>query len=97
MQQKTGEIGTGFGIYNGICKEWVPFSIDVIYPWALEEDGKDRKTQERVFKKHLRRCKPKKSYFIHETPEMYENIMKPLIDNTPTAHLQWVYDILDGT
>merc|ERR1712154_355395 len=37
----------------------------------------------------------KKKYMIRETPQMYKDIQLPYIQSIPTAHIQWVYDILE--
>jgi m7GpppX diphosphatase len=32
---------------------------------------------------------------VHETPEMYQNLVLPFIHSLPLSRLQWVYNILD--
>ncbi|KZT13309.1 scavenger mRNA decapping enzyme [Laetiporus sulphureus 93-53] len=45
---------------------------------------------------HIRKYSAQKFFIMHETPAMYEQIVKPYIDSFPKARTQWVVDILEG-
>ncbi|KAG6329080.1 hypothetical protein ID866_10008 [Astraeus odoratus] len=34
---------------------------------------------------------------VHETPELYENVVKPYIEAFPASRTQWVRNVLDGS
>lgn len=44
---------------------------------------------------HIRKYSAQLYSFIHETPEMYEKITKPFVEEKALSH-QWVYNILEG-
>ena len=44
---------------------------------------------------HIRKYSAQLYGFIHETPELYENVTKPYIEEKSLSH-NWVYNILEG-
>ena len=44
---------------------------------------------------HIRKYSAQLYGYIHETPEMYEKITKPFVEEKALSH-QWVYNILEG-
>ncbi|KAJ7066655.1 scavenger mRNA decapping enzyme [Mycena amicta] len=45
---------------------------------------------------HIRKYSPQNTTILHETPEIYRDIVVPFIASLPSEHLKWVQDILDG-
>ncbi|KAH9911666.1 scavenger mRNA decapping enzyme [Fomitopsis serialis] len=45
---------------------------------------------------HIRKYTAQKYLIVHETPALYERIVKPYIDAFPASRTKWVQDILDG-
>ncbi|CAO1635443.1 unnamed protein product [Sympodiomycopsis kandeliae] len=49
-----------------------------------------------VTEAHIKKYEKQHKVMIYETPEMYETIVKPWIDDQPASRINWVYNILDG-
>ncbi|GAA5873385.1 hypothetical protein JCM3774_000769 [Rhodotorula dairenensis] len=47
--------------------------------------------------KHIKKYSVQVSRLVRETPEVYENVVKPYIDSLAPSSISWVYNILDGT
>ncbi|CAJ0746855.1 14889_t:CDS:2, partial [Entrophospora sp. SA101] len=43
---------------------------------------------------HIKKYSHQKCYLIHETPQIYKDIIEPYIDSIPSSRIQWVYNIL---
>ncbi|TFY72706.1 hypothetical protein EVG20_g305 [Dentipellis fragilis] len=74
-----------------------------IYSWGLGwlkklDEGADVKINviSPATEAHIRKYTTQKVHIIHETPDMYANIVKPYIDAFPPARTKWVEDILAG-
>ncbi|KAI5994745.1 HIT-like domain-containing protein [Pisolithus albus] len=46
---------------------------------------------------HIRKYSKQDILMVHETPEIYEKVVKPYIEAFPPSRTQWVRNILDGT
>ncbi|KIK26397.1 hypothetical protein PISMIDRAFT_676236 [Pisolithus microcarpus 441] len=46
---------------------------------------------------HIRKYSKQDILMVHETPELYEKVVKPYIEAFPPSRTQWVRNILDGT
>ncbi|KAL4063895.1 HIT-like domain-containing protein [Scleroderma yunnanense] len=46
---------------------------------------------------HVRKYSRQDILMVHETPELYEAVVKPYIEAFPPSRTQWVQNILDGT
>ena len=91
------KFGKGFGFYKAKCITTKSLNVDVIHPWVkpendeTDEEEKERlQNQQKVFDKHYARSKPKKSFMVRETAEMYKNITLPHIQSIPVNDIQWV-------
>ncbi|THH17308.1 hypothetical protein EW146_g3476 [Bondarzewia mesenterica] len=45
---------------------------------------------------HIRKYSRQQIHIVHETPALYERIVKPYLNNLPASRTQWVEDILSG-
>jgi len=45
---------------------------------------------------HVRKYSTQEKIMVHETPELYEQIVKPYIASFPPSRTQWVEDVLNG-
>ncbi|GAA5911900.1 hypothetical protein JCM5296_006639 [Sporobolomyces johnsonii] len=46
--------------------------------------------------KHIRKYSQQESRLLRETPELYEQVVKPYIDSLEPKSISWVYNILEG-
>ncbi|CEQ42269.1 SPOSA6832_04088 [Sporobolomyces salmonicolor] len=47
--------------------------------------------------KHIQKYSQQESRLISETPELYEQVVKPYIEGLDAKSISWVYNILEGT
>jgi len=57
------------------------FTVDVIYPCTA---------------KHIAKHEAQKTAMIRESPAIYRAAVVPYINAIPAAHIQWVFNIIDG-
>ncbi|KAJ2818055.1 hypothetical protein GGI24_005214, partial [Coemansia furcata] len=72
-----------------------------VYSWATgETDVSALKPDIRIAltypatQKHIDKHRRQLRKWVSETPELYAQITKPLIDSQPASRIQWVYNIL---
>ena len=47
--------------------------------------------------KHIAKHETQSTVMRQETPEIYRSFVVPYIKSIPSSHIQWVYNILEGT
>ncbi|KAL0958276.1 hypothetical protein HGRIS_000428 [Hohenbuehelia grisea] len=73
-----------------------------IYHWLLGWFGIDRERDVKInivcpaTEMHIKKYTAQEITMVHETPELYETVVKPYITAFPPSRTQWVDDILSG-
>ncbi|CAH1763132.1 8627_t:CDS:2 [Entrophospora sp. SA101] len=81
--------------------DWMLKDKNDIYHWYDGLLNKDEKLPDinmtliwPATETHIKKYSHQKRYLIHETPQIYKNIIEPYIDSIPSSRIQWVYNIL---
>ncbi|PPQ71038.1 hypothetical protein CVT24_011919 [Panaeolus cyanescens] len=87
---------------NGMIKRAVLEESTDIYTWMFAWLGEDRERDVKInvicpaTEVHIRKYTRQEIVMISETPELYEQVVKPYIQAFPPSRTQWVENILTG-
>ncbi|TFK44174.1 scavenger mRNA decapping enzyme [Crucibulum laeve] len=96
------QTSTFFGEKDGLVKKVEIVESTDIYTWLFGWLGENRECDLKInvicpaTEVHIRKYTKQQQIMVRETPELYEQIVKPYILAFPASRTQWVENILTG-